>query len=78
MDNSKDTNTDLFSKVKEAFNQLDLDQKAIFIVTQSVNTVVEALTTVADRVTEEFTQFVNSEESNAQKPDEDSSEDQAS
>ncbi len=77
MDNSKDTNTDLFSKVKEAFNQLDLDQKAIFIVTQSVNTVVEALTTVADRVTEEFTQFVSSEESNAQKPDEDSSEDQA-
>jgi len=78
MDNPKDSNTDLFSKVKDAFQELELDQKAAFIVTETINTAVEALTTVADKVSEEVSQFFTSAESDTPESDEDPSEDQKS
>ncbi|MCY4172014.1 MAG: hypothetical protein OXF08_10540 [Bacteroidetes bacterium] len=75
MDNPKDTHSDLFSKVKDSFKDLELEQKAVFLVTESVNTAVEALTTAADRLADEFTQFFNSSEADAPETEKDSPED---
>ena len=56
MANEKEPDRDLFTEVKEAFSRLELDQKATFLVTESVNTAVEAVSALADAVTRDFAQ----------------------
>ncbi len=57
MDTAKDTDRNQFAEAKEAFRELELDQKATFLVTQAMNTAVEAVSTLVDVVAEECTEL---------------------
>ena len=57
MDTAQDTDRDQFTEAKEAFSELGLDQKATFLVTQAMNTAVEAVSTLMDVVAEECTEL---------------------
>jgi len=59
MDTAQETDRDLFADVKDAFDRLALDQKASFLITESVNTAVEAVSTLVDTVAHECTEFFN-------------------
>ena len=60
MDTTQETDRDLFGEVKNAFDRLKLDQKASFLITESMNTAVEAVSTLVDSVTQECTEFFSS------------------
>lgn len=57
MDTSKGTDRNQFAEAKEAFNGLELDQKATFLVTQAMKTAVEVVSTLVDVVAEECTEL---------------------
>ncbi len=57
MDTAQDTDRDPFTEANDAFSGLELDQKATFLVTQAVNTAVEAVSTLMDAVAGECTEF---------------------
>lgn len=52
MATEQDTPHDPFAEVKAAFQGLDLDQKAVFLVSQAASTAVEAAFTLIDAVAE--------------------------
>ena len=61
MDTTQENNRDLFAEVKDAFSCLELDQKATFLITESVNTAVEAVSTLVDVVAKECTQLFSTD-----------------
>ena len=67
MDTAQDTDRNQFAEAKEAFSELELDQKATFLVTQAMNTAVEAVSTLVDVVAEECTELFSSGPSGSQR-----------
>ncbi len=57
MDTGQDTDRDPFAEANDVFSGLELDQKATFLITQAVNTTVEAVSTLVDVVVGECTEF---------------------
>ncbi|MCY3999682.1 MAG: hypothetical protein OXF06_05425 [Bacteroidetes bacterium] len=77
MDQNQENNHDQSSEAKDAFGKLELDQKVLFLITESVNTAVEAASAFADRLTEECSEIFNSTQTHSRKSD-DTSEDKES
>ncbi len=75
MDTAQDTDRNQFAEAKEAFSELELDQKATFLVTQAMNTAVEAVSTLVDVVAEECTELFSTPAA-ASEEEEDSSTDE--
>ncbi len=57
MDTTQDTDRDPFAEATDAFSGLELDQKATFLITQAVNTAVEAVSALMDVVDGECTEL---------------------
>ena len=69
MDHIHENNKDQSTEAKDAFGKLELDQKVLFLITESVNTALEAASAFADRLTEECSDIFNSTQTNSRKSD---------
>ncbi len=59
MATAKDSDHDLFAQVQEAFSRLQLDQKASFLITETANTALEAVSSLIHTVSNECTELFN-------------------
>lgn len=69
MNTKKEDNRDTFAEAKRVFEQLGLDQKVEFIATQTLNTAVEAVSTLVDCVSEECSEIFSPPASSAKEKD---------
>lgn len=60
-ESTQKTEHDEFSKLKDAFDRLQFDEKAAFLITKSVNTAAEAVFTLIEAVTRECSQLFGTE-----------------
>ena len=69
MSTQQEDNRDTFAEAKRVFGQLGLDQKVEFIATQTLNTTVEAISTLVDYVSEGCSEIFSTPASSADEKD---------
>jgi len=77
MDNIHETTGNPSEKAKDAFGKLELDQKVLFLITESMNTALEIASTFADKLTEECSEIFNSTQTNSRESDGDPEENES-
>ncbi len=69
MATTQDTDHDLFAQVQETFSRLQLDQKASFLITETANTALEAVSMLIHTVSNECTELFNTAATVEEEPD---------